>query len=271
MYSSNTYAAIGQQLTAPENGWNRFDDTDSNIQYEGTGWFKSTNGTFYNGSEILTNSKEDKAIKVNFVGTKIRLITTVSVWKTQTYTLTLDGVEYPYTQYNTQSKFQAVSFEKMNLAAGEHSLIIKTNGAIGMDAIDVDGNLKVYNPNINDVPKEEPTPDSPTTPAIPEPTPDPAPTPTPTPESPTAPDTVVKQNRAILVITMDTGLEKEFDLSMQEINDFIAWYEAKQSGTGKAAYAINKHDNNKGPFTSRKDYVIFNKILTFEVSEYSNN
>ncbi|MNI88455.1 hypothetical protein D3C73_1457580 [compost metagenome] len=68
---------------------------------------------------------------------------------------------------------------------------------------------------------------------------------------------------------MNTGLEKEFDLSMKEVNSFIAWYEGKQSGSGTASYAIDKHDNNKGPFTSRKDYVIFDKILTFSVDEYS--
>ncbi|MED4954395.1 hypothetical protein ABEO75_20130 [Paenibacillus macerans] len=76
-------------------------------------------------------------------------------------------------------------------------------------------------------------------------------------------------NRAILVVTMTTGLEKEFDLSMEEVNDFISWYEAKQTGSGKASYAIDKHDNNKGPFSARKDYVIFDKILTFEVNEYN--
>ncbi|MNC80688.1 hypothetical protein D3C75_1335800 [compost metagenome] len=68
---------------------------------------------------------------------------------------------------------------------------------------------------------------------------------------------------------MNTGLEKEFDLSLEEVNAFIAWYENKQTGTGTASYAINKHVNNKGPFTSRKDYVIFDRILTFEVSEYT--
>ncbi|WP_233182985.1 fibronectin type III domain-containing protein [Paenibacillus sonchi] len=109
----------------------------------------------------------------------------------------------------------------------------------------------------------EPTPTA--TPTVtPEPTIEPTPTATqsPTPEQPTG-------DRAILVVTMNTGLEKEFDLSMDEVNAFIAWYENKQSGTGTASYAINKHDNNKGPFTSRKDYIIFDKILTFSVDEYS--
>ncbi|WP_256703770.1 fibronectin type III domain-containing protein [Paenibacillus sp. FSL H8-0259] len=85
---------------------------------------------------------------------------------------------------------------------------------------------------------------------------------TPTPEQPTG-------DRAILVVTMTTGLEKEFDLTMSEVNAFIAWYENKQSGSGTASYAIDKHDNNKGPFTNRKDYMIFDKILTFSVDEYS--
>ncbi|MDQ0046040.1 kelch repeat-containing protein [Paenibacillus polymyxa] len=90
-------------------------------------------------------------------------------------------------------------------------------------------------------------------------------TPTPEPTDPSQPT----GDRAILVVTMTTGLEKEFDLSMQEVNDFIAWYEAKQAGSGSASYAINKHDNNKGPFSSRKDYMLYDRILTFEVSEYS--
>lgn len=76
-------------------------------------------------------------------------------------------------------------------------------------------------------------------------------------------------NRAILVVTMTTGLEKEFDLSMKEVNDFITWYEEKQVGLGKAIYAIDKHDNNKGPFSRRKDYILFDRVLTFQVSEYS--
>lgn len=79
---------------------------------------------------------------------------------------------------------------------------------------------------------------------------------------------VPEDGRAILVVTMTTGLEKEYDLSMQEVISFIDWYELKQAGSGKASYAINKHDNNKGPFKSRKDYILFDRVLTFEVSEY---
>ncbi|WP_244898187.1 fibronectin type III domain-containing protein [Paenibacillus xylanexedens] len=89
-----------------------------------------------------------------------------------------------------------------------------------------------------------------------------------TPQGPIVEPEEPSGNRAILVVTMTTGLEKEFDLSMQEVNSFIDWYEAKQVGSGKASYAIDKHDNNKGPFKSRKDYILFDRVLTFEVGEY---
>ncbi|BFH17394.1 hypothetical protein WJ0W_002188 [Paenibacillus melissococcoides] len=85
------------------------------------------------------------------------------------------------------------------------------------------------------------------------------------PEEPEQP----KGDRAILVVTMTTGLEREFDLSMDEVNAFIVWYDAKDAGSGPSKYAIDKHNNNKGPFSKRTDYVIFNNILTFEVNEYS--
>lgn len=76
-------------------------------------------------------------------------------------------------------------------------------------------------------------------------------------------------NRAILVVTLTTGLEKEFDLPMSEVEAFMSWYDAKENGTGPAKYGINKHNNNKGPFSKRTDYVIFKNILSFEASEYS--
>lgn len=75
--------------------------------------------------------------------------------------------------------------------------------------------------------------------------------------------------RAILVVTLDTGLEKEFDLSLSEVRNFIDWYEKKAAGIGPASYPIDKHKNNIGPFTNRKDYMIFDKILTYQVNEYT--
>ncbi|MNC52454.1 hypothetical protein D3C75_1018000 [compost metagenome] len=55
---------------------------------------------------------------------------------------------------------------------------------------------------------------------------------------------------------------------MNEIESFLNWYDQRDAGRGPGSYAIDKHENNKGPFKNRKDYVIFDKILTFEVNEY---
>lgn len=76
------------------------------------------------------------------------------------------------------------------------------------------------------------------------------------------------EGQALLVVTMINGLQKEYELSMKEVNDFIKWYGARDKGEGPGFYAIDEHDNNKGPFESKKDYVVFNNILMFEVNKY---
>lgn len=87
------------------------------------------------------------------------------------------------------------------------------------------------------------------------------------PTEPTEPQP--NSNRAILAITLITGLEKEYDLPMSDVTAFLSWYDSRDAGSGPAKFAINKYTNNKGPFTNRTDYVIFDKILHIEVNEYS--
>ncbi|MCT4507474.1 MAG: hypothetical protein N4A48_01725 [Tepidibacter sp.] len=73
-----------------------------------------------------------------------------------------------------------------------------------------------------------------------------------------------KGNKALLRITMEEGTEKEYDMTIKDVNDFIDWYD-KESGS----YYIIEKDYNIGPFESRKDYIIKNKIVNFEVMEYN--
>ncbi|MOA54215.1 hypothetical protein D3C78_1777930 [compost metagenome] len=68
---------------------------------------------------------------------------------------------------------------------------------------------------------------------------------------------------------MINSTDKEYDLPISEVEAFINWYDARDAGRGPGLYGIDKHSNNKGPFNKRKDYVVFDKILTFEVSEYT--
>ncbi|MCE3200451.1 galactose oxidase [Paenibacillus sonchi] len=73
----------------------------------------------------------------------------------------------------------------------------------------------------------------------------------------------------MLTITLVNGTEKEYDLPIAEVDAFLKWYDSRDAGRGPGSYAIDKHTNNKGPFKKRKDYVVFDKILTYEISEYT--
>ncbi|QTH44979.1 fibronectin type III domain-containing protein [Cohnella sp. LGH] len=75
------------------------------------------------------------------------------------------------------------------------------------------------------------------------------------------------ESRGLLTIYISGGQIKEYDLSAAELNAFLSWYDAKDAGSGPAKYKFVK-TWNKGPFKTRAEYVIFDKILTFDVDEY---
>ena len=59
------------------------------------------------------------------------------------------------------------------------------------------------------------------------------------------------------------------DLSIDEYNAFLTWYDARSGGAGKAYFTITKHSNIK-PFTSRKETIPYDKIFSFEEKDYNN-
>ncbi|YCA23701.1 hypothetical protein M1D85_06260 [Bacillus sp. JZ35] len=73
--------------------------------------------------------------------------------------------------------------------------------------------------------------------------------------------------KGILSITMINGLQKDYLLSIKEINDFLKWYKERSFGIGMNFYEIND-EHNKGPFTSKKDYVVYQNILMFDIKQY---
>ncbi|MEK3879144.1 discoidin domain-containing protein [Paenibacillus sp. FSL M7-0420] len=101
--------------------------------------------------------------------------------------------------------------------------------------------------------------------AAPEPTAPPKPIETPVPTPTNLPE-LPSGDRALLTVTLTNGVDKEFDLPISEVDAFLTWYD---SANGSARYGIDKYDYNKGPFSKRTEYVIHDKILTFEVSEYT--
>ncbi|MDM5297580.1 kelch repeat-containing protein [Bacillus pumilus] len=74
-------------------------------------------------------------------------------------------------------------------------------------------------------------------------------------------------SKGILSITMINGLQKDYLLSMKEINDFLGWYKERSFGIGLNFYEIND-EHNKGPFTTKKDYVVYPNILMFDIKQY---
>ncbi|EIL82900.1 hypothetical protein BAME_36290 [Bacillus sp. M 2-6] len=76
-----------------------------------------------------------------------------------------------------------------------------------------------------------------------------------------------ESTKGILSITMINGLQKDYLLSMKEINNFLNWYKERSFGIGMNFYEIND-EHNKGPFTSKKDYVVYQNILMFDIKQY---
>ena len=75
-------------------------------------------------------------------------------------------------------------------------------------------------------------------------------------------------NKAILEVTMTNGIIKEYDLTATELESFLTWYDNRSDGTGKSYYCIPKTSNVK-PFLSRKEYLSYDKISSFEIKDYN--
>ena len=146
-------ATVGQQLLTPESGWKRYDDRDALIQYIGTGWTDYTGAGGYNGSIKISKTQGD-AIRFNFTGKKIRIITLRNIdWGTNIQ-ISIDGISKFFSAKGSQLATTLV-FEELNLDDREHLVEIKkgdgiANLYIGLDAIDIDinGALLSYNEDI---------------------------------------------------------------------------------------------------------------------------
>ncbi|MDH6371733.1 hypothetical protein M2444_003532 [Paenibacillus sp. PastF-3] len=133
------------------------------------------------------------------------------------------------------------------------ALFNSTNNLITISEFDVFAPTATATPSPTQIATATPT-------TIPTESPEPIISPVPTPTA------THNGDRAILTLAISTGIEKEFDLPMSEVITFLNWYD---SASGSDKFGINKHDNNKGPFSKRTEYVVHDKILTFEVSEYT--
>jgi fibronectin type 3 domain-containing protein len=87
-----------------------------------------------------------------------------------------------------------------------------------------------------------------------------------TPTTPTTTPPNGSSNGAVLRIHLVSGLYKEYDVSMAEVNSFISWYNGRDAGTGLEFYVFNR-PSAQDTLTTYKEYIVFSKIEEFEVTE----
>ena len=138
-FSMPSFAAVvRERLTAPEAGWQRFDDTHPYIVYEG--WTTNTpNSNFYNSTRHYNISKNNK-VTFYFHGTKVRIIAGMSFTFSNNVQVKVDGVQYTYSVKSSTNQQQVLVFEKVGLPLGDHVVEIWTIGSYdnSLDAIDID-------------------------------------------------------------------------------------------------------------------------------------
>ncbi|WP_371374322.1 fibronectin type III domain-containing protein [Sporomusa aerivorans] len=145
-------ATLGKALTAPESGWQRINDDNENITYNGA-WYSNSSSSYYGGT-LKTSLVNTSSACFNFTGTKIRILGT-AVNHTRysgQVVISIDGTEYSYTHQYSATAFQALLFDKTDLSDTQHYVKIYSvpNIQWNIDAIDIDSNgtIAPYNSEI---------------------------------------------------------------------------------------------------------------------------
>ncbi|MGE7093567.1 Ig-like domain-containing protein [Lysinibacillus sp. NPDC048646] len=299
-------AVVGSKLLKPEIGWNRYDDSNEKIIYEGKWDLNTIYAYSWNGTRHISNNT-NKALRFNFKGTKLRIIVNTSSNRSKNSTIVIDGKSY-----NFSSKFESalhiyptyLAFEITNLENTIHNVIINdtTSNYLDIDAIDVDGTLL----SENESPSEESILLDKNNLELFEGSQDKL-TATVTPDTAyiiwsssdesiatvdqngnvtaihegeaiitakventelvaTATVIVKKINNesssAILSITLVNGITKEYDVTNKVLNDYLNWFDNAQ---GTSTFKFSKIIS---PYKKVTEYIVHDKISSFEVREY---
>ncbi|OMD71238.1 hypothetical protein [Paenibacillus odorifer] len=133
-------ATIGKPLTAPESGWQRFDNKDGKFIFSGS-WGSSVNSNHWNGEGIYNGSADaNSKITFRFYGTKLRWIGFSSSAYHSAVKITIDGISETFSSVGNEV-YQALQYEKTGLSLGVHTVEVSANSVAKyfyFDAIDVD-------------------------------------------------------------------------------------------------------------------------------------
>lgn len=140
-------AVVGQQLTAPDAGWKRYDETS--VKVGGTGWTRTTGASHWNGSILEKQTPTtDDVFMFRFYGTKIRVID----YKTASRgdrTIMIDGQSFVYNSTSSSAITQVMVFEKTDLPLDYHNVTISSASGswFSLDAIDIDSDGRLFHPD----------------------------------------------------------------------------------------------------------------------------
>ncbi|MCS1383598.1 Ig-like domain-containing protein [Lysinibacillus sphaericus] len=291
---------IGSSLLQPEKGWNRFENNDTAIQYS-SGWSLYSSSSNYSDHRT---TKLGETIKFKFYGTKLRIISPINYDLATEVTITIDGSSEKFSLRNSALQWQTFIYEKLGLVNGEHNVIISTSstGITILDAIDVDGKLL----DENEVPIVESITLDKNNLELLEGSQDKL-TATVTPDTAkviwsssdesiatvdqdgnitairegtaiitakientdiAASSTVIvkkpinESSSAILSITLVNGITKEYDVTNTVLNNYLNWFESAQ---GTSTFKFTK---TISPYKKVTEYIVHDKIASFEVREY---
>ncbi|HBU84060.1 MAG TPA: hypothetical protein DEF35_20815 [Paenibacillus sp.] len=137
-------AVLGQQLTAPESGWKRYDNNYPHINYSGSNWTNSTpinRGLYKDTVSYVDYPSDDNFIRINFIGTSIRVISTSYSGNTDQFSIEVDRIETIISTKNNSNSLSGsiLIYESIGLTDGLHVVLLKSKDGnrLSLDAIDV--------------------------------------------------------------------------------------------------------------------------------------
>lgn len=300
--TANNSAKIWDVLKSPEIGWKRYDDKHPLIAK--TNILEAVEARYYKGSSSYQATNVPFTVEFTFYGTQIRLLSSTNGGYSNGINIEIDGVKETFSQQST-FEAQRLVYQKLNLSKGLHHVKIY-NGSSGffhLDAVDIDSNGNLG----KDIPIEsikldkyeieliEGSQDKLTATVLPEQTTNKNVIWSSSDESIATVDqegnvTAIKSGEAIITakvdgtdlsdrskfivkapeldynailsITMVNGITKEYDISSTVLNQYLKWYENSQ---GTSTFKFPK---KLSPYKKVTEYIVHDKIASFEVREY---
>ncbi|WP_315079991.1 Ig-like domain-containing protein [uncultured Clostridium sp.] len=136
-------ATLGKQLSKPEDGWNRYSDSDKNLSYKGFYLFdESTRILDMTNNRSMASS--DGNIKFRFFGEKIRILSCTFNNRNDHVEIIIDGISEKFrTDYPTSNYGSMLVYQNLSLSKEMHDVEIKVTsepnkGEFFFDGLDID-------------------------------------------------------------------------------------------------------------------------------------